>query len=155
MMWRSLCCTYEGWPQVSYTESTDGTRICLFTGWNMEHKDGVDELAVTVLWINAVTAVSLIITSLLACATVTGWEVPHIYCLHLQHEAVQAEFFLDFLTLKKAMHSLKHHKLLTQQQSVTSDLPYILWAYLHWLKHYPIKVKLYGITLQSVILENI
>jgi hypothetical protein len=27
--------------------------------WNLEHKDGVDELAVTILSINAVTAVSL------------------------------------------------------------------------------------------------
>jgi len=54
--------------------------------------------------------------SLLTCATVTGWAVPHVYCLHPQHWAVQAEFFLDFVTLTKALHSLKHHKLLTQQQ---------------------------------------
>jgi hypothetical protein len=84
-----------------------------------------------------------------------GWAVPHVYYLQPQHEAVQAEFLLDFLTPKKALQSLKHHKLLTQQQTVTSQLPYILWTYLHWLKHYPIEVKLNGITLQSVLLENI
>jgi hypothetical protein len=94
-------------------------------------------------------------TSLLTCATVTGWAVPHVYCLHPRHEAVKAEFFLDFLTLKKALHSLKHHKLLTQQQNVTSQLPYNLWTYLHLLKHYPVEVKLYSITLQGVLLENI
>jgi hypothetical protein len=73
----------------------------------------------------------------------------------MKHEAVQTEFFLHFLTLKKALQSLKHHKLLTQQQSATSQLPCILRTHLHWLKHYPTEVKLNGVTVQGVLLENI
>lgn len=66
--------------------------------------------------------------------TVTGWAVAHIYCsLHPQDRAVQPEIFVDFLTLTNALQSLKHHQLLTQQKSVTSQSPYILLTYLHWL----------------------
>jgi hypothetical protein len=159
MMWQSLWCTYEGCTQVCLsvccTESTNGTSICLFTGHGLFLEFEAQR------WSGWTCCASHTCSCLSHWWYKTSgkyhctWMSSSCLLLHPQHAAVRAKLLLDFLTFKKAPQPSKHHKLLTQQQTVRYQWPYILWTDVHWLKHYPIEVKLNDITLQGVLLENI